>query len=67
MSNGSNKVSWCVKFWDFGEWDELSNTRSSRKETAIETARRLNKETTHKVRIGSFEGHRFRVRKVNNG
>lgn len=53
-----------IEFWDFGEWNEYSNTRRKYKKETIEIAQKLNKETSHEAREGCFEGHRFRIRKA---
>lgn len=55
---------WCVEFWDFGEWNEWSDTKCQYKAQAVAIAQKMNRETDHDARLGAFEGHRFRVRKV---
>jgi len=55
---------WCVEFWDFGAWNEWASTRRKYKAEAVALAQKMNRETTHENRIGAFEGHRFRVRRV---
>jgi len=55
---------WCVEFWDFGAWNELASTRRKHKAQAVALAQKMNRETSHEIRSGAFEGHRFRVRRV---
>jgi hypothetical protein len=55
---------WCVQFWDSDAWNELSDTRRRLKAECVELAQRLNRQTGHEERVGSFGGRRFRVRRV---
>lgn len=57
------KAQWCIEFWDFGEWNEYAGTRCQYKAQAVALAQKMNHETSHEVREGSYEGHRFRVRR----
>jgi hypothetical protein len=64
LNKGPAEKTWCVEFWDFGQWDEMADTRRQYKAQAIEIAQKKNRETDHDTRQGAFEGHRYRVRKV---
>ena len=54
---------WCVQFWDWTAWNVYANTVCQHKEQAVDLANRMNRETDHATRVGSFGGHRFRVRR----
>ena len=62
---------WCVQFWDFGHWHEWATgdagsqyTGFAYRQHAVDEAQKLNRGTSHIDRMTTFEGHRFRVRKV---
>lgn len=63
-SSAARREKFCVEFWDFDAWNELSSTRRRYRSECVEIAQRLNRETDHTTRCGSFGGRRFRVRRV---
>jgi hypothetical protein len=51
------KYKFYIAFWDFGEWDEMSNTRCRTKFQA----ELLLKKLSMKYPPASFEGHTLRI------